>query len=47
MTPNMTETLNIPDIAQPALAERLQHLLDNKTKPIGSLGQLEIGRAHV
>ena len=29
------------DIAQPALAARLQHLLDNKTKPVGSLGQIE------
>ena len=35
---------NIPaidDITQPALAARLQHLLDNKTKPLGSLGQIE------
>ncbi len=31
----------LPDIAQPALAARLQHLLDNKTKPVGSLGQIE------
>lgn len=31
----------IEDIAQPALAARLQHLLDNKTKPVGSLGQIE------
>jgi nicotinate-nucleotide--dimethylbenzimidazole phosphoribosyltransferase len=31
----------IDDIAQPALAARLQHLLDNKTKPVGSLGQVE------
>ena len=31
----------IEDIAQPALAARLQHLLDNKTKPLGSLGQIE------
>lgn len=31
----------IDDIAQPALAARLQHLLDNKTKPMGSLGQIE------
>ena len=31
----------IDDIAQPALAARLQHLLDNKTKPVGSLGQIE------
>lgn len=31
----------IDDIAQPALAARLQHRLDNKTKPVGSLGQIE------
>ena len=31
----------IEDIAQPELAARLQHLLDNKTKPVGSLGQIE------
>lgn len=32
---------SIDDITQPALAARLQHLLDNKTKPLGSLGQIE------
>ncbi len=32
---------SIHDITQPALAARLQHLLDNKTKPVGSLGQIE------
>ena len=38
----MTFTLpTLDDIAQPALAARLQHLLDNKTKPLGSLGRLE------
>jgi nicotinate-nucleotide--dimethylbenzimidazole phosphoribosyltransferase len=31
----------IPDIAQPELAQTLQHALDNKTKPLGSLGRIE------
>lgn len=31
----------LDDMAQPALAARLQHLLNNKTKPLGSLGQIE------
>lgn len=37
-------TLQLPavdDIGNPALAARLQHLLDNKTKPLGALGRLE------
>ncbi len=32
---------SIPDIAQPDLARRLRHKLDNKTKPLGSLGRIE------
>lgn len=38
-------TLELPsvhDIADTALAARLQHLLDNKTKPVGALGRLEV-----
>jgi nicotinate-nucleotide--dimethylbenzimidazole phosphoribosyltransferase len=31
----------IEDITQPELAARLQHRLDNKTKPLGSLGRIE------
>jgi len=37
-------TLELPsvdDIADTALAARLQHLLDSKTKPLGALGRLE------
>ncbi len=38
-------TLELPsvdDIVDTALAVRLQHLLDNKTKPVGALGRLEV-----
>lgn len=31
----------IADISQPELNQRLQHKLDNKTKPLGSLGRIE------
>lgn len=33
--------MNIPDLTDTALAQRLQHRLDNKTKPLGSLGRIE------
>ncbi|MEZ5702587.1 MAG: nicotinate-nucleotide--dimethylbenzimidazole phosphoribosyltransferase [Burkholderiaceae bacterium] len=33
--------IQIDDIDQPALAARLRHRLDNKTKPLGSLGRIE------
>ncbi len=31
----------VPDLDQPELAARLQQRLDNKTKPVGSLGRIE------
>lgn len=38
----MTATFDIADLQQDAAQnQRLQHLIDNKTKPLGSLGQLE------
>ena len=37
----MNTNMNIPDLQQPELATRLQHRLDNKTKPLGSLGRME------
>jgi nicotinate-nucleotide--dimethylbenzimidazole phosphoribosyltransferase len=38
----ITTFATLEDITQPSLAARLQHLLDNKTKPLGSLGRLEM-----
>jgi nicotinate-nucleotide--dimethylbenzimidazole phosphoribosyltransferase len=37
----------VPDITQPELATRLQQLLDNKTKPVGSLGRIEALAQHI
>ncbi|MGH6648148.1 nicotinate-nucleotide--dimethylbenzimidazole phosphoribosyltransferase, partial [Aquabacterium sp.] len=37
----MTKLNAITDLNNPARAQRLQHLLDHKTKPLGSLGRLE------
>lgn len=33
--------MNLPDFHDEALGIRLRHLIDNKTKPVGSLGRLE------
>jgi nicotinate-nucleotide--dimethylbenzimidazole phosphoribosyltransferase len=33
--------LSLPDLHDPRLAQRLQHLLDHKTKPLGALGRVE------
>ncbi|WP_219218187.1 nicotinate-nucleotide--dimethylbenzimidazole phosphoribosyltransferase [Variovorax boronicumulans] len=37
----MTTLPTIPDLHDAPLAARLQHLIDNKTKPLGALGKLE------
>ncbi|MBB1599150.1 nicotinate-nucleotide--dimethylbenzimidazole phosphoribosyltransferase [Variovorax sp. UMC13] len=37
----MTTLPEIPDLHDASLAARLQHLIDNKTKPLGALGKLE------
>jgi nicotinate-nucleotide--dimethylbenzimidazole phosphoribosyltransferase len=39
--------MNIPDLHDPALAQRLRHKLDNKTKPVGSLGRIEALAAQI
>lgn len=42
--PPLPPTLDIPavtDLHSVALTQRLQHVLDNKTKPVGALGRLE------
>jgi nicotinate-nucleotide--dimethylbenzimidazole phosphoribosyltransferase len=39
--PEMTTTMQIADLDNSSLAQRLQHKLDQKTKPLGSLGRLE------
>jgi nicotinate-nucleotide--dimethylbenzimidazole phosphoribosyltransferase len=38
---NLSQIPDIADLFQPELAARLQHVLDHKTKPLGSLGRLE------
>ena len=37
----------ISDLHDTALTARLQHVLDHKTKPLGSLGQLEALALHI
>ena len=41
MTLQISPIFDIPDIASAPLAQQLQHTLDGKTKPLGSLGRLE------
>jgi len=40
-------SFDIPDIADAALKQRLQHKLDHKTKPLGALGDLEALALHI
>ena len=39
--PTALDVPEVPDLGDAALTQRLQHRLDNKTKPVGALGQLE------
>ncbi|RZL64607.1 MAG: nicotinate-nucleotide--dimethylbenzimidazole phosphoribosyltransferase [Variovorax sp.] len=38
---NLSDAPRITDLHDEALVQRLRHVLDNKTKPVGALGQIE------